>query len=97
MLLFGLGFNINFFIQKKKKKTLIFLWSKLNVGVYIYIYTQSLATTLLDILLLDVNLDKFIIKLHFFSYIVNACKISRKSKINDYVINQIFKFQVFVI
>jgi len=41
MLLFGLGFNFFFFI---KKKTLIFLWSKLNIGMYVC--TQSLATNL---------------------------------------------------
>ena len=30
------------------------------------------------------------------SYILYACKISRKLKINNYVINKLFKLQVFV-
>ena len=33
----------------------------------------------------------------FSSYIFYTCKISKRSKINNYVINQMFKFQVFVI
>ena len=33
----------------------------------------------------------------FSSYILNTCKIFRKLKINNYDINQKFKFQVFVI
>ena len=33
----------------------------------------------------------------FSSYIVHACKISRKSKINSYVINKLFKLKVLVI
>ena len=54
------------------------------------------ATTLLNIFLLNVNFNKFTIVLHFFLiYITQACKISRKSKINSYIINQMFKFQVF--
>ena len=46
--------------------------------------------------LLNVNFNKFTIVLHFFLiYITQACKISRKSKIKSYIINQMFKFQVF--
>ena len=33
----------------------------------------------------------------FFYYILYAYKISRKSKIKKYVINDMFKFQVFVV
>ena len=31
------------------------------------------------------------------SYILHACKISRKLKINNYVINKLFKLQVFIV
>ena len=33
----------------------------------------------------------------FFSYIFNTCKIFKISNINNYVINQIFKFQILAI
>ena len=52
-----------------------------------------MITTLLNIFLLDVNFDKFTVGLHS-SYILHACKISRKLKINRYVINKLFKLQV---
>ena len=33
----------------------------------------------------------------FSSYIFHICKISKRSKINNYVINDMFKFQIFVV
>ena len=45
-----------------------------------------------------VNVNKSTIRLHFFFYyIIYAYKISRRSKINNYIINQIFKFKFFVV
>ena len=32
-----------------------------------------------------------------FSYIIHACKISKKLKINSYVINKLFKLQIFLV
>ena len=44
----------------------------------------------------NVNFDKFTIGLYIYIYIyiniLRACKTSRKSKINSYVINQMFKY-----
>ena len=47
--------------------------------------------------LLYVNFDKFTIESPFFSYIFYTCEIFKRSKINYYVINQLFKLQVFVV
>ena len=33
----------------------------------------------------------------FFSFILHTCKISRKLQINNYIINQLFKLQIFII
>ena len=60
------------------------------------------------ITLLDVNFNKITSGLHFFlispilakfpkdqRLIPNACEIFKRSKINRYITNQLFKFQVF--
>ena len=64
---------------------------------------QNLATKLDNLqpysifFLLGVNFDKSTIELDFFSYILHDCKICRKLKINKYVINKLFKLQVFIV
>ena len=52
-----------------------------------------MATIALNIFLLDVNFEKSTIELDyiFFSYILHACKISKRLKINSYVITQLVK------
>ena len=45
---------------------------------------------------LDINFDKSTIELYFILISFLLVKFFKKSKINSYVINQIFKFQVFV-
>jgi len=47
--------------------------------------------------LLDVNFENVIIGFHVFYYIIYAYKIPIRSIINSYVINQMFKFQIFVV
>ena len=54
-----------------------------------------MATTPSNLFLLDVNFDKSTIELHLIFISSILAKFS-KSKINSYVINQMFKFQVFV-
>ena len=39
------------------------------------------------------NFDKLTIELHFFSYIFNTYKISRKSNINSFIINNCLNFK----
>ena len=58
-----------------------------------------MRTTLLNKFLLNMNFEKLTIRLHFFLIfsMVHVCKISRKLNINSHVINQIFKFHVFVV
>ena len=48
------------------------------------------------IFLMDVNFNKFIVRLHIL-IISSRLKKKKKLKINSYVINQIFKFQVFIV
>ena len=48
------------------------------------------------IFLMDVNFNKFIVRLHIL-IISSILKKKKKLKINSYVINQIFKFQVFIV
>ena len=81
---------------KNHNKTLPIFRAK-NLFIISFFKEQSLATIPFNIFLLDINFDKFTIGLHFFSYILHACKISSRLKITSYDINQIFKFQVFVI
>ena len=47
------------------------------------------------IFLMDVNFNKFIVRLHIL--IISSRLKKKKLKINSYVINQIFKFQVFIV
>ena len=59
---------------------------------------EGLATTPFNVFLLDINFDKPTIGLNFLPISsIYTYKISRRSKINKYVINQIFIFQIFVI
>ena len=58
-----------------------------NLFIISFFKEQSLATIPLNIFLLDMNFNKPTIRLHFFSYILHACKIFRKLKINNYGIN----------
>ena len=54
---------------------------------------QGLPTTVLNIFLLDINFDKPTIELHFLLIsFIYTYKISKRSKFNKYVINQIFTF-----
>ena len=55
-----------------------------------------MTTIILNIFLLDVNFDKSIIELYFFSNILHICKNFIRLKINSYIINQMFKFQIFL-
>ena len=48
------------------------------------------------IFLMEVNFNKFIVRLHIL-IISSTLKKKKKLKINSYVINQIFKFQVFIV
>ena len=73
--------------------------------IYIYIYSQSLATNL--VVAKDYNFTQYLFieceywQTHhwitFSSYILYTCKSSKRSKINNYVINQLLKLQVFVV
>ena len=56
-----------------------------------------MATTLLDIFLVYVNFNKSINGLYFSFYIHHAWKNFKRLTINNYVINQMFKLQVFVV
>ena len=59
---------------------------------------QGLPTTVLNVFLMDINFDKPIIELHFLLISsIYTYKISKRSKFNKYVINQIFIFKIFVI
>ena len=69
------------------------------------IHGQSLTTKL--VVVLGYNLTQYFFiegefqQIHHWitcsSYILHACKISRKLKINRYIINKLFKLQVFVV
>ena len=61
---------------------------------------QTIATTLLNLFLLDMNYDKSIIELPFLLLLSMLAKIFKnfeRSNINYYIINQMFKFQIFAI
>ena len=61
---------------------------------------QTIATTLLNLFLLDMNYDKSNIELHFLLLLSMLAKIFKnfeRSNINYYIINQMFKFQIFAI
>ena len=55
------------------------------------------STIVLNIFLLDMNFDKFIIELYILFISLVLAKFLKKLKINNYVINKLFKLQVFVI
>ena len=55
------------------------------------------STIVLNIFLLDMNFDKFIIGLYILFISLVLAKFLKKLKINNYVINKLFKLQVFVI
>ena len=58
---------------------------------------NRILTKFESIFFMDINFDKStIIWITFSSYIFYTSKISRLSKINNYIINQMFKFHVFV-
>ena len=48
-----------------------------------------MATSSFNIILFDVNFENLLLII-IFLYILYICKIFRRSKINNYVINQIF-------
>ena len=56
-----------------------------------------MTTIPFHIFILDVNFDKFTIKLFFLLIFFMLAKFLKKLKTNSYVINELFKFQVFVI
>ena len=59
-----------------------------------------MTTILFNIFLLDMNFDKSTIGLNFLSIFFILAKFQKKkkkSKINNYVISLMFKFQVFVV
>ena len=55
------------------------------------------STIVLNIFLLDMNFDKFIIGLYILFISLVLAKFLKKLKINNYVINKLFKLQVFII
>ena len=67
-------------------------------NVFLQTSLEKNPSNLSSIFLLYVNFESLTIGLHvLIIYILHTCKISRRPKINIYVINQMFKFQVFVI
>ena len=46
--------------------------------------------------LMCVNFDKLTIRLNFFSFTLHTYKLSKQLEINNFVTNQIFKFQNFL-
>ena len=56
---------------------------------------QSLVDSELNVK--DKLIALLFIALGFSAYILHAYKICKRSKINSYVINQMFKFQVFIV
>ena len=57
------------------------------------------AITPPNVFLLDMNFDKSTIRLHFFLLLISSilAKLQEDKKSIAYVINQIFKFRVFVV
>ena len=49
------------------------------------------------IFLLHLNFKNLTVKIVYSYYIIHACEILKRSKINNYVINDMFKFQIFVV
>ena len=60
-------------------------------------YKISYSLKLLNIFLFEVNFDKSIIGLHLFIIFSMLAKFLKKLKINIYVINKLFKLQVFLV
>ena len=99
--------NSQLFFKKKKKKILLSPSHQRNQFKFLYFMCGKhifrpakfgkKPSTSIRIFLLKVNFDESIIWLHFFYYILHAYKILRRFKINNYVINQMFNFQVFIV
>ena len=71
--------------------------SEQNTKRFMISRSLSRATRLLNIFLMEVNFDKSITVLHLLFISSLLANFNRKLKINSYVINKLFKLQVFVI
>jgi len=61
------------------------------------LFWRETLQTFLKYIFLDLNLENLIVECLFLLYHPCFCKISKRLKINSYVINQMFKIQIFVI
>ena len=72
-------------------------FNKLLVGVTFFRVTSIVTWTKPIISQFNVNFDKSTVRLHYLHIFFMLTKISRWSKINRHVINELSKFNVFVV